>query len=457
MPDTPEGQVFVRDLATQHTTLLTQTTRSGGATPLGQPAGGAGGPVVLSADGSTVAWLGANAPAQTQFLNGESLDAHQHYYLLRRWQDPAATTIRFTGLADPNDPACPSGGSVSTGQAATAPCDGPLTGVEAGLNDFNLPAPALSADGTKVAYVATGELRPPQTSFINPGFDLFYVDLGSAAYRAGGLKASTTELTRVGNTPDSRASPPIDSVSLTRDGRYIGITTARVVFADPILSSLGTFRQNADVEEAYLVDTSVRTIERIVTGVGGVDADGSVHGALSLSSDASLVCFVSDADNLIVGDANGVADAFVAHRTPVDAKPPPTTTPPTSPFNLGNSNGPNGPAPLHVRTRRRKDGSLLLIVDVPGPGRVTAIAHRRGGKHPPVVGRAFGAAHKRGAFRITLTLLPRYAAALRRGRALHATVTVTWSPKAPKVPKKASFGVTFTRAKSGKPTHHRRR
>ncbi|MFX8930082.1 hypothetical protein ABTN05_20480, partial [Acinetobacter baumannii] len=80
-------------------------------------------------------------------------------------------------------------------------------------------------------YVATGELRPPQSSFVNPGFDLFYVDLGSAAYHRGGLRAATLELTRAGNNTDSRATPPIDTVSMTRDGRYLGITTSRVVFA----------------------------------------------------------------------------------------------------------------------------------------------------------------------------------------------------------------------------------
>lgn len=446
-PDTPGGQVLVRDLQTQRTSLLTQTTFPNGATQLGQPAGGAGGPVVISADGSTVAWLGANAPAQTTFLSGEAFDSNQHFYLLRRWQDPSPTTIRFTGIADPADPACPPGGAISTSVSATGPCDGPLTGDETGLNDFNLPAPALSADGTKVAYVATGELRPPQTVFINPGFDLFYVDIGSAAYRSGGLKASTVELTRAGNNSDSRATPPIDSVALTRDGRYIGITSSRVLFADHALSSIGTFRASADTEEAYLIDTANRTIERVVTNANGGDADGSVVGALSLSADASLVCFVSEADNLIFGDANGVADAFVAHRTPANTKPPPSGPPQsTHPFTISSS---NGPAPLRVTTRRRKDGSLQLTIHVPGAGRVSALARGRG-KHPPVIARAFGSAHKAGTFHMTLTLLSRYASAVRRGKAMHATVTVTWSPKAPKVPKKSSFAVTFKRAKSVK-------
>ena len=103
--DTAPGQVFVRDLQTQHTSLLTQTTQAGGDTSMGQPAGGAIGPVVISADGSTVSWLGKNAPAQTTFLGGEALDTRTRFYLLRRWQAPGAATIRFTGIADPANPA----------------------------------------------------------------------------------------------------------------------------------------------------------------------------------------------------------------------------------------------------------------------------------------------------------------------------------------------------------------
>ena len=315
-PDTPGGQVFVRDLITQHTYLLTQTSQTSGATALGSPAGGALGPLVISADGSTVSWIGNNAPAQTVFLNGEAIDTRTRFYLLRRWQEPNATTMRITGVADPTNPSCPPNGSVSTSVFSTAPCDGPLTGIEAGLNDFSLPAPALSADGRRIAYVATGELRPPLSSFINPGFDLFYVDLGSAAYRSGGLRASTIELTRAGNNTDSRAIPPIDTVSITRDGRYVGITTSRVVFAGGTLAELGAFRATSDTEEGYVIDMTARTIDRVVTNANGGDADASIIGSLSLSADASLVALVSNADNLIFGDANGVADAFVAHRTP---------------------------------------------------------------------------------------------------------------------------------------------
>jgi hypothetical protein len=449
-PDTPGGQVFVRDLVTHHTSLLTQTSQTTGATALGSPAGGALGPLVISADGSTVSWLGNNAPAQTVFLNGEPLDTQTRFYLLRRWQEPNATTMRITGIADPTNPSCPANGSVGTTIFSTGPCDGPLTGIEAGLNDFSLPAPALSADGTKIAYVATGELRPPQSSFVNPGFDLFYVDLGSAAYQRGGLRASTIELTRAGNNTDSRATPPIDTVSITRNCRYVGITSSRVVFAGGTLDPLGTFRNSSDSEEGYVIDMTARTIDRVVTNANGGDADASIVGPLSLSADASLVAFVSNADNLIFGDANGVADAFVAHRTPVNQQPPPSSTTTSSTFTIKNNQPP--PA-ISVTAKRRTDTSMTLSVRVPGAGGIAAIA-RRHGHGAPVVARAFSTASKRGTFRVTLPLLPKYATLVRKGQSVSASVTVTWSPKG-KGAKKHSVDVTFKR--SAKPKRKTRR
>ena len=206
------------------------------------------------------------------------------------------------------------------------------------------------------------------------------------------------------------------------------------------LTPLGTFRQNSDAEEGYVIDMATRTIDRVVTNANGGDADGSIHGPLSLSADAGLVSFVSDADNLIFGDANGVADAFVAHRTPVNHKPPPRTTTPTTTFTITNPPAPPG---ISASAKRRNDTSVNLTVHVPGAGGIAAIA-RRHGHGAPVIARAFATARRRGSIRVTLSLLAKYAAAVRRGQSLNANVTVTWSPKN-RGAKKTSVGVTFKR------------
>ena len=104
------GQVFVRDLVTHHTSLLTQTSQTTGATALwiALPVVALG-PVVISADGSTVSWLGNNAPAQTVLLNGEAIDTRTRFYLLRRWQAPERDDDPLHGDCRSGQPALPTG------------------------------------------------------------------------------------------------------------------------------------------------------------------------------------------------------------------------------------------------------------------------------------------------------------------------------------------------------------
>src|SRR5262249_18293195 len=134
--DTPTGQVFVRDLAAQTTTLVTATRDANTEQMTEQPAGGAIG-VAISADGSTVAWTGNDAAAQTRFLSGENTDPTFYYYLGRRAPlGSGAPTRRITGLSDPDDPACRKleednpGMTTTFDSTSTGPCYGPLTNRE---------------------------------------------------------------------------------------------------------------------------------------------------------------------------------------------------------------------------------------------------------------------------------------------------------------------------------------
>src|SRR5262249_55188945 len=88
--DTPAGQVVVRDLATARTTLVSVARDPGTGsmepdTPVegGAVAGAGSIPSVrpgasLSADGSTVAWLGIDVPAQAPFLSDETQEIAKH-------------------------------------------------------------------------------------------------------------------------------------------------------------------------------------------------------------------------------------------------------------------------------------------------------------------------------------------------------------------------------------------
>ena len=101
-------------------------------------------------------WLGpgGNAGEQTRFLGGETPDPSFPFYLWRRVADgPAAPTRRITGLADPDDPACPPGSSSFFDQTSTGPCFGPLTDQEANRTSISGQLPAISADGRTVAFL----------------------------------------------------------------------------------------------------------------------------------------------------------------------------------------------------------------------------------------------------------------------------------------------------------------
>lgn len=412
--DVPGGQVLVRDVSTRRTRLLTRRTVDGG------PAGGALGPVVVSADGSTVAWVGSEAPAQARFLAGEQLDPTTNFYLYRRLDDPAERTRRITGVADPDDPTC-EGSPVGSDPTATGSCYGPLADTEQGRGDISQRAPALSGDGLTVAFLAAAAGRP--TNVNNPGLDLFVTDMRPGVSR----KAGTRELTREGDPNDLLASAPIESVSMAADGIHLAVTTSRARFVLPTLAPLGTaFRRQPDAREIYLVDLPAGTIERAVRGVGDADATGDAGTDPSLSADGSTLAFTSAAGNLFFGDANEKVDAFWVSRQPdaVTRVPPPAAPRPLLAFEgVAEDTGPR----LRVTTRHRRDGALVLTIIAPGAGRVLTFA--RAGSPLRTVARANRTTSRTG--RATAVLKPsgRDLRRLRDRRRLAATVRVRFAPK----------------------------
>ncbi|MGE0068562.1 MAG: hypothetical protein AB7T48_14555, partial [Solirubrobacterales bacterium] len=207
--DVPAGQLFVRDRAAETTRLVTGQRDSGNGQMTALPAGGAVGGAI-SADGTTVAWTGGNAGAQTSVLGGENPDPSFLYYLWRRIADgPGAPTRRVTGIADPDDPACPLGSSNNFDQISTGPCFGPLTDQEANRTSISGQLPALSGDGYTVAFLTGAGPRP--LAFTGPGLDLFVTRMDSGLSR----KQATVELTRDTVGGDTAAASPLGSIALS--------------------------------------------------------------------------------------------------------------------------------------------------------------------------------------------------------------------------------------------------
>lgn len=426
-PSVPANQIFVRDRVANTTTLVTAKRDPQTGQMTAEPAGGAFG-AALSADGTTVAWTGANAATQARFLGGENTDSKVPYYLWRRVAGgPSAPTLRITGLADPDDPGCPPEAVTFFNRTSTGPCYGPLTDPEGLLSNVTGQLPALSADGRTVAFLSGAGPRPLESS--NPGLDLFVTEmtLGSASTPASSRKAATIELTR-DTAADPATSPPLESIAIAPGGRFLAATTVRTRFALPALQLLGQPRSIPNVRELYVVDLQERTLERVSRSFGGGDIDSDVQNGVSISAGGERVAFTSFAGNLFFGDANKRADAFVAEReAEPGAGPPPAFAAGGGEATIETSSG--GPR-IAVRARSMPGGRIELTVSVPAAGGIKAVATARAGS--PSRQRTLGVAKARAeggtrsSVRMSLKAVRRYSEELRARGAIPGRVAVTY-------------------------------
>jgi Tol biopolymer transport system component len=415
--DVPAGQLFVRDLATQRTTLVTASRDPETGQMTQQPAGGALGGAI-SADGTTVAWTGDNASAQTRFLRGEPTSASEDYYLWRRIAaGPGAPTRRITGIADPDDPTCAAmeaanpGMTTSFNQTSTGPCYGPLTDQESLPASIASQLPVLSGDGNTVAFLTGSGPRPDVTT--GSGLDLYLTSMKPGLSR----KAATTELTRDGTSTSPALAASIEGLAMTADGRHLALATVRTTFTLPVLQLVGEPRSIADVRDLYAIDLEEHTVERVTHSVEDGDANGDVDPHMTLSSDAGLIAFSSFAANMFVGDANDRPDAFVVTR---ESEPPAQGPPPSARRGGAASIEEFGRRRLSVRARSAANGTVVLTVSVPGAGRLTATVRKKGRKLAQDGSRP----RRKGKARLVLRLHGKARAQVAGGTELHARAKV---------------------------------
>jgi Tol biopolymer transport system component len=456
--DTPPQQLFVRDLKAKTTTLLSLTSAghkpqerclANGALAGGEPACGAIGPATLSADGSTVAWVSENAPEQTSFLPGEPENSSEPYYLWRRWQEPNPVTRRITGIADPDDPECRKGEGVTLAQTAEGPCYGPLSEPESSLASIALTAPALSGDGYTVVFLAGAASRPNITK--SSGLDLFITSMAPGVTR----KAGTRELTLGVQSGNIGSTPSIESVALSPDGSTIAFTSLRDSFVLPEPLPVGAFRPFPTVSDLYVVHLAEGTLERAVVNYAGGDPNGSVSVGPTLSQDGSVVAFTSSSVNLIPGDANEASDAFTAMlEAPAGTAAPSTDINATQDgFSLTATALPE----LGLHVKRAKDGGLIVLVETPGAGKLTARAGgmvttkvgKKAHRKSVVLARASGVVRAEETATLVMRLASKFVKDLKRVGKLKALVTVAYTPSAPAEALSAEVNATFvaTRAK----------
>ena len=443
LPAEPEvsvssGQLYLRDLDAKTTTLVTRDKLTG--TPVGglSPTF----PANISADGTTVAWVGKFAAAQTRLQPGEPyVDGGPPYYMWRRVADgPGASTRRITGASDVDDPACSESEVILQLPTATGPCYGPLSDIES-FNVDLAEAPAISADGMRVAFITVPTLRPAPGSANQ--YDAFVTDMSSGVTR----KAGTIELTRevVGTSADVRP------VKISADGRRIVFVTTRQQF--PLTAPrLVNPPSGNPWPELYLVELDRMEIRRIGLGRDGADANNGVDsstGAVAMSADGRRVAFLSLASNLFPGDSNEARDAYVAFEDDGSGGAARLIEPPFADVTpREDAEQRSGPS-LPVSLRRGGDGSLRVIVRAPQAGRLrlTARARVRSGRRARLRPVARASKRVRRAGRVTVVLRPerRYRRYVRREKRLRSRLEVRFSPTGGGRTLVARRTVSFTR------------
>ena len=148
-------------------------------------------------------------------------------------------------------------------------------------------APALSADGERVAFASSASNLVFGDS--NGVDDVF-------------LREGRGAVILVSITPDGGvANGPSGQPSISGDGRYVAFTSAATNLV-PAAGGPGT--------QVYVRDLVAQRTVRVSDALAGAPAGGSA-GEPAISADGRAVSFDSEAANLVTGDTNGVADVFV--------------------------------------------------------------------------------------------------------------------------------------------------
>jgi hypothetical protein len=364
----------------------------------------------LSADGTTVAWMGEDIGAQAPLLAGESFAPLYTEPLWRRIAPSSQTpTERVTGGSEPLNPACvASGEAVLPQQPSPAdPCQGPFalaegqpSGIMANEGE-GLFVPRLSADGYTVAFVSRAPLVALGANFgrgrSGQPTDLYIADMHPGLTRNQAL-TPITELAG-GEAAGLADTASIADFDISPDGAQVAFTSRRTQFPLGFPAYVSAPAAEAGINEVFDADLADGTLTRVTQGYEGGPGehphitlpagedpyreadDGGLSPSFSASGD--LLAFSSTAANIVWGDGNTPplqkekvadssvdgADAFLVERRQFEVLPTPSeiSPPPAGPaFALA--------ASLSATAVSLPDGKVRLYVEVPGAGAVRAAA-----------------------------------------------------------------------------------
>jgi Tol biopolymer transport system component len=396
----------------------------------------------ISADGSTVAWLGQEVDRQAAVLSGElGSGPNPTEYSEPLWRRIAGgsqePTRRITGGSDPAGPGCAASGESQPSRPPTLadPCQGPfeplsqagLFGIRPKGGDY---LPRLSADGLTVAFLASAHYLAGGEEFTATGEngDLYVVNMRDGLTRVQALRRLTEVAS--GNQSEPGAVAPIEDLAVSPDGTEVAFSALRTVFPLGSPAYVSAPAAKPGIQELYSVDLANDTLTRVTRGFAGeqsqlpagaqgVTTEGPA-GSPAFSSDGNTLAFSSTAANLVYGDGNNASDVFVVKRKSFAAEagqqyisPPPQTLTPEPAWLLS------------ATARSRRDGSLVLEVEAPGPGSLTVGAEsavRMGAARSASRGRR--RAHRARGRAVTGTVVTRQVAGATRSVSAEGLVTL---------------------------------
>ena len=437
--EAPAGQVALRDLDTDRTTLVSaeRDPETGSMTGLPVPGGGVigilGAPrltgAALSADGTTVAWLGAHLPAQVPLSAGEAealaeLDEGKFPYDEPLWRRIAAgsdaPTRRVVGGDGTADPF-----SHLTGKSEF------VNEAEGWLGAKNVDGvPQLSADGRTVALIG----NPSEAT------NVFVVDMSNGLSRAQAVRQLTRDVAiPAAEFPagiNSSKNIPLDGhvfdLAISPDGRQIAFATARQRFPLAPPNLIGSPPSLLGLVELYAIDLDGEALQRVTHGNAGVGEPSLSPGVLASvvqgsgasapSFGGNLISFGSTASNLVGGDGNDGGDAFTVEdrdlprasgATSISAAPPPRRW------------------KSHWRMRlsafSTPDGAVRLVAVVPAAGGLHAgVSAELGKRSRRPLDRAGRQAHKGGPIALRLELPSRLRRLAHSSEGVYATALVSF-------------------------------
>lgn len=395
---TEPSQVAVRDLDTETTTLVTAVAGGNTAVPGGgafpsleslgrgrvaNPTIGLGGPslhhygdqatastAAISADASTVAWLGTDVPAQVSAAEAERSPTLPGL-------DPASLEVEplwrriADGTSAPTRRLLAGAGLdffyAGINERAVDPV---IAGSFVGMQESALfIAPALSANG-RTATVLASAPPPAVEPSLNERKNTGLSDLDTDAYavRVGADPASpivVTPLTEIASYMLSNAATEdVKDVAISADGTRVAFDTARTQLRLPALASVSPPIAYTQMPETYEANLALGTLQRVTATYDGSEPNGEA-GLLAFSGDGQALAFSSSATNLFFGDGNGTWEVYLARELAGETA--------SAVEEIGTS--PLAPVPtpswtLDVTATALRDGSVLVEAQTPGAGRL---------------------------------------------------------------------------------------